>query len=108
MSSETNKYEYNIGDGKMEYIQSIDKRELLIDAWKAITLTNNWDFVYEDTSKFILDNEPRNHEILQKMANYNPSYLKNNYKYCFRIVMRYMHYLARNGEEKFANFVNKN
>ncbi len=107
MDEEIKNREYDIGDGKMEYIQKIDRKELLKDAWQAITVTNNWDFVYEDASKFILENEPRNNEILQKMSLLKPHYLKTNYKYCFRIIMRYMHYLARNGEEKFKNFVNK-
>ena len=107
MSFETNIHQYDIGDGKMEYIQDIYTRELLTDAWQAITLTNNWDFIYGDVSNFALKNELRNYEILQKMGQLKPCYLQNNHKYYYRILMRYMHYLARNGEQKFAVFVNK-
>jgi len=105
MSYEFYKNYYDIGDGKMEYIQDTYMRKLLTDAWKATTLTNNWDFVYQDISNFTLESDKRNCEILQKMGQINPFYLQNNHKYHYRILMRYMHYLIRNGEEQFENFV---
>ncbi len=107
MSYEFYKNYYDIGDGKMEYVQDIYMRELLTDVWKSITLTNNWDFVYQDISNFALENDKRNSEILQKMGQINPFYIKNNHKYHYRILMRYMHYLIRNGEDKFEKFVKK-
>jgi hypothetical protein len=108
MSYENNiNHDYDIGDGKMEYIQDIHMRELLTDAWKAITLTNNWDFIYEDISRFAFENEPRNYEILQKMSQIKPCYLKQSHKYYYRVLMRCMNYLARNGEKKFEMFINK-
>ena len=108
MSYEINKGtgKYDIGDGKMEYIKDASIRELLTTAWKAITLTNNWDFVYQDTSSLILKNDNRKNEILQKITELNPRYV-NIYKYSYRIIMRYMQYLIQNGEEKFEKFVNK-
>lgn len=107
MSCKTNIQQYDIGDGKMEYIQDIYVRELLTDAWKAISLTNNWDFVYHNTISFAWKNDNRNYEILQKMGQLKSYYLKTNFEYSYRILMRYMNYLSRNGEHKFANFVNK-
>lgn len=107
MSCETNIHQYDIGDGKMEYIQDIYTRELLTDAWKAVTLTNNWDFVYQNTISFAWKNDNINYEILQKMGESKSYYLKTNFEYSYRILMRYMNYLARNGEQKFAIFVNK-
>jgi hypothetical protein len=102
MSYELYKSYYYIGDGKMEYIHDEWRKELFKTAFQAISLTNNWDFVY-NSSSFVLKNDKRNVYILKKIKQLNPDYASYSYK----ITMSFMQYLVRNGEKKFELFVNK-
>jgi hypothetical protein len=87
-----------IGDGKMEYIKDKLDKEMFTNAWKAITLTNNWDFIKQRTDGFSLSRDIRINEITTKMEElgYN---LHSGLS--FGLTMRSMQYLLQYGEEEF-------
>lgn len=87
-----------IGDGKMEYIKDKSDREMFTNAWKAITFTNNWDFVGQQTDSFAFSVHPRIYEITEKMEElgYN-----RHSGISFGLTMRSMQYLVHYGEEEF-------
>jgi hypothetical protein len=87
-----------IGDGKMEYIKNKLEREMYTNAWNAITLTNNWDFVAQNIENFAFSTDPRIYEITEKMEElgYN-----GHSGVSFSLTMRSMQYLVKYGEEKF-------
>ena len=105
-SSEDNKfntqqyYEFidKIGDGKFEYITDIFEREMLVNAWQAITLTNNWDFVAQDINSFMWSQDSRIDDISRKMEELG---YDGHSGASFGCTMRNMQYLVQNGEEKF-------
>lgn len=87
-----------IGDGEMEYIKDPNTREMCTNAWKAITFSNNWDFVAQDIETFMLSNDPRIDEISRKMEEFG----YNGHSGCsFGFTMRYMQLLVQKGEEEF-------
>jgi hypothetical protein len=88
----------NLGDGKMEYIKNDYTREMCINAWQAITLTNNWHFVFKDINSFMCSSNPQIFEISNKMEELG--YYGHSGS-SFGITMRNMQFLAQNGEEEF-------
>jgi len=91
-------FKTKIGDGKMEYIKENSDREMFTNAWKAITITNNWDFIGEQIDSFSLSKDPRVYEITEKMEQlgYN---LHSGVS--FSLTMRSMQYLLQYGEDEF-------
>ena len=59
--------EENIIPGRFEYIKDSWQREMLVNAWQAITITENWDFVKQDIDSFMWSNDPRINIISKKM-----------------------------------------
>lgn len=87
-----------IGDGKMEYIKDQLNREMFTNAWKAITFTDNWDFVGEPIDSFAFSEDPRIYEITEKMEDLG---YKGHSGTSFSLTMRSMQYLLQYGEEEF-------
>jgi len=87
-----------IGDGKMDYIQEKSDREMFTNAWNAITITNNWDFLAEETESFTLSKDPRVYEIAGKMEDLG---YKGHSGVSFSLTMRSMQYLLHYGEDEF-------
>jgi hypothetical protein len=87
-----------IGDGKMEYIKDKSDREMFTNGWKAITFTNNWDFLAEKTDSFVLSKDPRIYQITEKMEQLG---YKTHSGISFSLTMRSMQYLLHYGEEEF-------
>lgn len=87
-----------IGDGNMEYIKNINTRYMCTNAWKAITFTNNWDFVAQDIESFMWSDDPRIDVITEKMEEFGYDGHSGS---SFGCTMRNMQYLVQNGEEKF-------
>jgi len=83
--------------GKFHYVNEWDK-EMFTNAWQAITLTENWEFMKTDIESFMWSDDPRVDIINAKMVElgYN-----GHSGASFGYTMRRMQYLARNGEEKF-------
>jgi hypothetical protein len=100
----SDKIRVKIGDGKFQYISNLDDRNMLINAWLAITLTNNWDFIAEDIESFMWSNDPRINDILRKMEELG---YHGHSGSSFGFVMRNMQYLIQNGENKFIELFEK-
>ena len=83
--------------GKFDYVNEWD-REMFVNAWQAITLTENWEFMKTDIESFMWSDDPRVDIISAKMVElgYN-----GHSGASFGYTMRRMQYLAKNGEEKF-------
>lgn len=92
------RFHINLGDGKFYYIKNLNDREMLTNAWQAITQTNNWNFMGQEIESFMLSNNPKIYEISRKMEELG----YNGHSGCsFGCTMRNMQYLAEKGEEEF-------
>jgi hypothetical protein len=89
---------YDIGVGNFDYINNNIDREIITNAWQAITLTQTWSFIAEDIDSFMFSNEPRLNTIYKKMEELG---YEGHSGSSFGITLRYMQYLAQNGEEGF-------
>jgi hypothetical protein len=94
-----------IGDGNMEYIKNLNTREMCTNAWKAITFSNNWDFVAQDIESFMWSNDSRIDEITEKMIEFGYDGHSGS---SFGCTMRNMQYLVQNGEENFKKLFDEN
>jgi hypothetical protein len=91
-------YEEDFIPGKFEYIKSVTNREILVNAWNAITQTETWDFVKQDIESFTLSDDPRINIIVKKMGELG----YDGHSGCsFGFTMRIMQFIAENGEKKF-------
>lgn len=83
--------------GKFEYVNEWE-REMFVNAWQAITLTENWEFMKTDIESFMWSDDPRVDIISAKMVElgYN-----GHSGASFGYTMRRMQYIAINGEEQF-------
>jgi hypothetical protein len=90
--------------GKFDYVNDWD-REMLSNAWQAITLTENWDFMKSNIESFMWSEDPRVNIISAKMVElgYN-----GHSGASFGYTMRRMQYIAQNGEKKFREEYFKN
>lgn len=94
-----------IGNGNMEYIKNLNTRDMCTNAWKAITFTNNWDFVAQDIQSFMWSDDPRIDIITEKMIEIGYDGHSGS---SFGYTMRNMQYLVQNGEEKFKKLFDEN
>jgi hypothetical protein len=99
-----NEIKDKIGDGKMDYIKDKNTKEMCTNAWKAITCSNNWDFVAQDIDSFIWSNDSRINVIANKMEDFGYNYHSG----CsFGYTMRMMQFLVKNGENEFKKICEK-
>jgi hypothetical protein len=84
--------------GKFEYISNNSERLMLINAWQAITMTENWNFVKQPIESFSFSNDPRINIISNKMVELGYNGHSGS---SFGYTMRAMQYIANNGEEKY-------
>ena len=84
--------------GKFEYIKDISTKEMLSNAWQAITMTENWNFVKKPIESFSWSNDPRINIISNKMVELGYNEHSGS---SFGYTMRAMQYIAQNGEEKY-------
>ena len=89
---------FDIGDGKFEYVNNNNERKMLVNAWKAITETNNWNFLKQNIDSFMWSNDERINDITKKMEQLG---YDGHSGTSFGCTMRNMQYLVKNGEEKF-------
>ena len=97
MTQNNNEIEF-LGNGQFEYVQDTHSREMLVNAWQAITSTELWDFVKQDTDTFMFSSDPRINIIGNKMVELGYGGHSGS---SFGWTMRNMQYLARYGEEEF-------
>lgn len=96
--------EENIILGQFEYVKDRHSREMLVNAWQAITLTENWDFVRQPIDSFMFSNDPRVNIIGQKMGELG---YDGHSGASFGWTMRTMQYIANHGEKKYKEIVNE-
>jgi nanoRNase/pAp phosphatase (c-di-AMP/oligoRNAs hydrolase) len=100
-----NNYEIEfLGNGQFEYVQDRHSREMLLNAWQAITTTELWDFVKQDIDSFMFSHDPRVTRIYNKMEELGYG---GHSGASFGFTMRNMQYLAEHGEEKFKTEILK-
>lgn len=88
----------NLGNGKMDFINCEISREMLENAWLAINLTENWDFVAQDNESFMFSKDNRKWIITEKMEKLG---YEGHSGFSFGWTIRHMQFLAKNGIEKF-------
>jgi|LauGreDrversion4_2_1035121.scaffolds.fasta_scaffold23192_2 hypothetical protein len=94
----------NRGTGKFEYCSN-NEREMLENAFQAISLTETWDFVKEKIESFQWSSDSRIWIISNKMVELG---YDGHSGFSFGWTMRQMQYLAQNGvEEHKKNFIKK-
>jgi len=92
----------NFVPGKFYYIKpnNASYKEMLVNAYQAITQTETWSFVKQPCESFMFSKDPRVDLISNKMAELG----YGGHSGCsFGCVMRDMQYIAQNGEEKFRD-----
>jgi hypothetical protein len=88
----------NIIPGQFDYIKDSWQREMLVNAWQAINVTETWDFVKQDIESFMWSNDPRIWTITRKMEELG---YRGHSGSSFGCTMRTMQYIANHGEKKF-------
>jgi len=84
------------GTGKFEYVKDKNISDLLINAFDAITLTENWDFMKQDIVSFQMSTNPKINEITIMMNSLPNGGLHSGAS--FGSIMREMQLLAKYGE----------
>jgi len=83
--------------GKFEYMNE-NERVMFVNAWQAITLTDNWDFIKEDTKSFMFSDDPQIDIISKKMVELGYDGHSGS---SFAITILAMQHIAKHGEQKF-------
>lgn len=80
-------------------------RVMLVNAWNAITQLELWGYMSQSIDSYMFSNAPEVDRISRKMEElgYN-----GHSGYSFGWTMRQMQYIAKYGEEKYAEEFNKN
>lgn len=96
----TEKAMNNFIEGNFDYIPWYD-REVYANAWKAVTVTETWEFVKNyDVGSFMLSTDPRVHMIASKMVELGYDGHSGS---SFGCIMRVMQYIAKYGEQQFMS-----
>jgi len=90
--------------GKFEYIIEDSTRDMLVNAWQAITLTESLNFVSQHIDHFMTSNHPKIFIISNKMCElgYN-----GHSGASFGWTMRQMQFIAKYGEKSFKEMYEK-
>ena len=85
--------------GKFLYVHDEHSREMLVNAWNAITEVDMWNYMKNDCYSYMLSNDKEISIISDKMGELG----YNGHSGCsFGWTMRQMQYIAQHGEEKYA------
>lgn len=93
--------EINIGLGNFDYINNQNDKEMITNAWQAITLTKMWPYLIKNVDSYMFSNDYQLDIIYEKMEELG---YKGHSGGSFGITMRYMQHLAQNGEDEFKKF----
>jgi len=90
--------------GEFKYIEE-HSRDMLQTAYRAITLTENWEFMKQPADNFMFGDDPRVLNIYNTIENlgYN-----GHSGFSFAWTMRQMQFIAKNGEKKFKELIEEN
>jgi hypothetical protein len=86
--------------GKFDYIQDMDYKKRLVNAFQAVTLTESWSFLKRPCESFMFSNDPKIDVITKKMVELGYSGHSGS---SFGCTMRDMQFIALRGEEEFRD-----
>ena len=88
--------------GQFLYINDLYSREMLINAWNAITELDLWNYMRNEQYSYMLSNDKEIYIISRKMEElgYN-----GHSGFSFGWTMRQMQYIAQFGEKKYAETI---
>lgn len=89
---------YKFAYAKRGNNSSINEYEMLSFAYMAITETDNWDYIRKPNDSFTYSNDQNVVDIYKKIEELGYHGFSGT---SFGVAMRYMQYLALNGEEEF-------
>jgi len=84
------------GNGQFKYVNDKSTRDLLINAFTAITLVEGWEFMKEDINSYMFSDHSKMIEIREQMWNLPNGNLHSGAS--FGCIMREMQLLAKFGE----------
>jgi hypothetical protein len=90
------------GNGKFEYIKKSEHRDMLRFTWKAIELTNMWNFIEHPICSFMESNNENVSLIWDKI---NDLGYYGHTKKTLAFTLRGLQYIAQYGEEKFKRMI---
>jgi hypothetical protein len=84
--------------GQFLYVKDDNSREMLVNAWKAISLLNLWEYMTEFNYSYMMSDSSQVSLISKKMVElgYN-----GHSGFSFGWTLRQMQYIARYGEHKY-------
>jgi len=91
--------------GKFEYIKNSNHRDMLQNAYRAITITETWDFIKKDINSFSFSNSREIYSISDKM---NELGYNGHSGSSFGWTMREMQFIAQHGENKYKKIQENN
>ena len=94
----------DVGNGEFNYISDKQSRLMLQYGWKAVTLTENWNFLRKHVGPYIFSNTPEIKIIYNKIEELG--YYGHSGS-SFMLTLRNLETLARIGEDEFKNGWNK-
>lgn len=95
---EQNQKKNKFVNGAFLYIKDSSVRDMLINAWNAITQLDLWDFVASSNILYLNNNDPYMVTIKSKM--YQLGYRRHS-EYTFNWVIKQMQYIAEHGEKEY-------
>ena len=90
------------GSGRFDYIKNEYRREMLQNAWLAITLTESWGFVKQKIESFMLSNHTKINIIYSKMEELGYT---GHSGFSFGSTMRDMQFISQNGEQEYIKHI---
>jgi len=96
-------------NGTFLYVKDENTREMLVNCWQAIHLTEMWDFIKEDPGEygFMFSTRPEMDIIYNKMSELPNSVGHSGFSVAW--TFRQMQFIAKSGEEAFKkNYIQKN
>jgi len=86
-------------EGQFLYINDLRTRNMLVNAWNAITELDLWNYMNQDTISYMWSDDPEICSIIQKMEQLG---YDGHSGASFGWTMRQMQYIAKNGERQYA------
>jgi hypothetical protein len=86
--------------GKFIYVKDDNKKEMLQNAWTAITQLDLWDYMKRDTDSYMMSSDKEINIITEKMAELG---YDGHSGASFGWTMRQMQYIAQHGEDDFMD-----
>jgi hypothetical protein len=84
--------------GKFIYVKDDNKKEMLQNAWTAITQLDLWDYMKRDTDSYMMSSDKEINIITEKMAELG---YDGHSGASFGWTMRQMQYIAEHGEDNY-------